>query len=441
MIRDQSVSHPESAVLHFIDNAGIARVKYVPASRLESLSSGGVGLSPIFGVLTTDDTFSAVPGLDPCQGDLRLRPDLAHERVLPGSPTWAWTPVDQYTQQGDPWPGCQRHFLRRMVARAETQGLTFLSAFELEWTAGRSEGQDWQPIHDGPSHGGVLTPVLKDHFAALFSDFATAGISVDHGHAEYGAGQLEVALGPTDPLVAADVFGLARQIIHQRSHADGWQASFAPLVTGAVGNGAHAHLSLWREGTSLFAPMGNGAAMHHDGESFLAGILAELPALTAIGSPLRISYERVKPGLWSGAWACWGLENREAALRLEGAQGPNAHKSSNVEWKAVDGAANPYLALGAMIAAGLHGMEHELRLPPPLQGDPSLTGPSEGEPVAKLIPQSIEESTDALGASAPLREALGDLLIDSVIATRRQEATTTASLSREAQIARSRRRY
>ena len=435
------VAAQKAAVLHFIDNAGVARIKCVPAHRLEQLAGSGVGMSPIFGVLTTDDTHAAVPGLDACQGDLRLRPDLAAVRPLPGRPGWIWAPADQYSQEGDPWAGCQRDFLRRMLAAASARGLTFLSAFELEWNAGWAEESGWRPLHSGPSHGAVLFPALQAHFDALFEDLAFAGIDVEHAHAEYGAGQLETALGPTDPMVACDVAALARQIIHSRSAADGWQASFAPLASGPIGNGAHTHISAWRDGRNLFAPDAHHVRMDPEGAAFLAGVLAELPALTAIGSPLRESYTRLRPGAWSGGWACWGVENREAALRLEGCAGPNAPRSSNLEWKAVDGAANPYLAMGALIAAGLRGIEAGLDLPEPVEGDPANLDPDLRAAVAPRLPGDIDAATDALEDSRTLRDALGDLLLDSIIATRRLEASGTAELSHDQLRTRSQRRY
>ena len=126
------------------------------------------------------------------------------------------------------------------------------------------------------------------------------------------------------------------------------------------------------------------------GEAFVAGMLQHLPALTAVGVPSALSYQRLQPGHWAGAYACWGNENREAALRLEGAGGPAAAQSANVEWKSVDGAANPYLAAGVLIAAGLDGLARSLELPPAVQDDPD-PGPtrSGATPVSRGCPRRL----------------------------------------------------
>jgi glutamine synthetase len=438
---NHNIDAAKVAAVQFVDNAGVARVKCVPAPRLMSLSKNGIGVSPVFGVLTTDDTPGAVPGWDSCQGDLRLRPDLEALYTLPTRPGWLWAPADQYTQEGQEWAGCQRGFLRRMVTDAHIMGLSFLSAFELEWTAGRKQNGSWIPLHEGPSHGGVLMPKLQHHFEGIFDDLTAAGIEADHTHVEYGAGQLEAAMSPAEPVAACDEAVLARMIVHGRSVTDGWEASFAPVVMEPIGNGAHTHISVWRDGRNLFAPNANGTVMDDTGRSFIAGILRELPALTAIGSPLRISYSRLQPGKWSGGWACWGVENREAALRLEGSLGPNANNTANLEWKSVDGAANPYLAMGAMIAAGLQGIRDELELPDPVNGDPAKLPTQERERVAPQLPHDIDVATAALRDNTTLRRAMGDLLLDSIAETRRLEAKTTEDLSAEEQIARSLGRY
>jgi glutamine synthetase len=284
-------------------------------------------------------------------------------------------------------------------------------------------------------------PKLQHHFEGLFEDFSAAGIEAEHAHVEYGAGQLEAAMSPTDPLTACDEAVLARQIVHARSAHDGWEASFAPVVMGPIGNGAHAHVSVWRGERNLFAPNADNSSMTAEGQSFLAGILRDLPALTAIGSPLAISYARLQPGKWSGAWACWGVDNREAALRLEGSLGKKANNTANLEWKAVNGAANPYLVQGALIASGLQGIREILSLPDPVTGDPADLPAAVREKIAPQLPADITAATDALCANTTLRVAMGDLLLDSIVETRRIEARITAPLTPTEQITRSLGRY
>ena len=107
-------------------------------------------------------------------------------------------------------------------------------------------------------------------------------------------------------------------------------------MAGSVGNGAHLHVSVWQDGENQLAGGTGPESLRPAGAAFIEA-LEHLPALTAIGAPSRLSYVRLVPGHWSGAYVCWGNENREASLRLEGAGGLGAGRSANVEWKSVDG--------------------------------------------------------------------------------------------------------
>ncbi|MFD7877812.1 hypothetical protein ACFV5G_27565, partial [Streptomyces sp. NPDC059766] len=153
--------------------------------------------------------------------------------------------------------------------------------------------------------------------------------------------------------------------------------------------------------------------LHPEAEQFLAGVLAELPALLALGAPSVASYLRLVPSRFAGAYRCWGLENREAALRLIAG---SAAGQANAEFKCFDAAANPYLEIGAVLAAGLAGLDAGLPLPPETPGDPAALG------AAERLPATLPEAIDAYEKSALLREALGPELYGTVLAVRRAEA-------------------
>ena len=139
----------------------------------------------------------------------------------------------------------------------------------------------------------------------------------------------------------------------------------------ALGNGAHLHLSLWRGDDNLFGSGDDGYGMAPEARAFLAGLLAELPALLGVvcGSP--VSFLRLGPSRWTGVYGCWGLENREAPLRLIQGSRSTRPRGANVELKPVDASGNPYLAVGAAIAAGLAGIDAGLELPPECTIDPA----------------------------------------------------------------------
>ena len=432
-----------AAALVFVDNAGIARMKCVPLDRLGRAAERGVGMSTIFGVIRGDDQFADLEGVNSPVGDMRLVADLGAAAVLSCSPGWAWAPVDQRDQEGRPWPGCQRGFLRRMISRAAVAGLDVLAAYELEWTIGREEGDRFVPIHAGPGYGAATFDRVGEYLLGMLGALAAAGVAVEQAHPEYSPGQVEVSLSPRDPLRAADESVLTRHIARTLAFQAGWRASFAPVVASdLLGNGAHAHFSVWRDGENQFAGGDGPAGLRPTGESFLAGVLAHLAALIAIGAPTAISYRRLQPSHWAGAYACWGHENREAALRLEAAVGPAAPNSANVEWKSVDPAANPYLVLGGVIAAGMDGVRRGLRLPRPIDVDPATLSDDErraGDVIR--LPDNLATAAEALASCTLLREAMGDYLHDCVVHVRREDAAAAGGMDDAELLAQHRWRY
>ncbi|WP_332330059.1 hypothetical protein [Streptomyces sp. WMMC1477] len=152
-----------------------------------------------------------------------------------------------------------------------------------------------------------------------------------------------------------------------------------------------------------------------------------------MGAPTPAGYLRLQPSRWAGACHCWGIENREAALRFIS---PGDAAGANAELKCFDGAANPYLLVGAVIEAGLAGLAEHLTLPPPVTGDPH-TLPDR----PSRLPGSLTDSLDRLRASAPLRAALGEPLFAAVEAVRAAEAVQEADLEPERLVHMTRHRY
>ena len=189
-----------------------------------------------------------------------------------------------------------------------------------------------------------------------------------------------------------------------------------------VGNGGHVHLSLWRDGHNLMSGGEGPFGLTESGASFAAGILDHLPALLAIGAPSVASYLRLIPSHWAGVYTCWGLENREAALRMvTGSDGSSAW-AANLEIKCFDLTANPYLVLAALIAAGAAGVEAEARLPEPIDVDPAVLPPDVlAERGIRRLPSSLGEAVEALADDDSLRERLGSDLVDALLAVRRSE--------------------
>ena len=204
------------------------------------------------------------------------------------------------------------------------------------------------------------------------------------------------------------------------------------MEVNGVGNGGHVHLSLWRDGQNLMAGGSGPCGLTRDGEAFAAGILDRLPGLLALGAPSVASYLRLVPSHWAGVYACWGLENREAALRMITGSAGSIDWAANLEVKCVDLTANPYLLLAGLLAAGSNGVAAAARLPKPVDVDPAALTPEELDRRGiRRLPTTLRESTDALAADLVLRDALGPALLDSLLAVRESEIALFAEASAE----------
>ncbi|MFB9838139.1 glutamine synthetase family protein [Actinoallomurus acaciae] len=420
----------------WVDTSGVTRVKAVPLSRLERAAAWGIGMSPVFDAFLIDDSITSGRFAGGPVGDLRLHPDLDRLAVMPALPGWAWAPADRYDQEGEPHPLDARHLARRATERLAADGMAVKAAFEVEWAVSLGDGDDFAPACAGPAYGMTRLTEQSDYLRDVVEALSAAGVAVEQIHPEYAAGQYEVSVASADPVAAADTFVLVRETIRAVSLVHDLRATFSPKVLAdGVGNGAHVHLSLWREGVNLMAGGEGRFGLTRDGEGFAAGILSRLPALLAIGAPSVASYLRLVPSHWAGAYACWGLENREAALRfVTGAVGDRS-QAANLEIKCFDAAANPYLVMAALLAAGRAGRAEGGALPEPVDVDPATL---DGVP---RLPSSLGAAVAAFEADDALREALGEAMIDTVAVVRRGEIALFDGLAPEEIAARTRWRH
>jgi glutamine synthetase len=400
-----------------VDMAGVTRAKAVPLDRLAAFVDVGMGASPSWNVFCVDFGIAFTPELGVI-GDLRLRIDP--DRLTVVDEGIAWAPGTFGEQDGSPFPGCARTRLREMVDRVRGAGLEPLTGPELEFVlldpdGNARSGLAWQGY--GVRTALEVGPFLTD----VETTFAAAGLPVEQLHAEYGANQFEISLAPADPLLTADRTVLARILLGRCAARHGYAVSFSPVpFAGGAGNGAHLHLSLADRDGPLFSG--------GSGPRGVAGVVAGLPAMAAVFAGSVVSPLRLQPGNWAGAFACWGLENREAAVRLCADTPGNPHGAS-IELKCIDPSANPYLAGAALLGLALDGISGELPLPPEVQVDPA-TLPEPATPPALARTQAA--MLDALAASDLAREILGAPIVDATLAVRRYEQKTYADADSEA---------
>jgi glutamine synthetase len=251
---------------------------------------------------------------------------------------------------------CPRTILRRVVDNAkQISGIEFLVGFETEFILLKKT----MPVEAINQHGWCNAPALPSGTkeAQILEEIAEAlaisGVEVQMYHAEAAPGQYEVVTGPLPPLQAVDALIHTRETIFNIASKHGLRATLAPRVfLDNCGSAAHAHIS-------VHAPKEPPRPSAHEHltdleATFLAGVLEHLPSLTLLALPTSASYQRMMDGVWSGGtYVCWGTDNREAPIRLCNASSPS---SRNFELKTLDGTANPYLALAAVLGAGLEGV-------------------------------------------------------------------------------------
>ena len=403
--------------IHWADNNGIPRSRTVPVASLPRVAEVGVGITTLFAVFDSADaiTFAHEPLATP-SGDVRLIPVLDKLVVPAGQPALAFVPGRQVAADGSPWPYDQRGVLERQVDALAADGLHALVGYELEFGVYLDDGADDPvPAHPGPAYSPHALVAIDAFVADVLRDCAANGLELGQLHAEYGPAQVELSLAATDPVSSADDQLLARQTLRVAARRHGLRLSFAPLpATTVAGNGWHIHSSVWRGERNLLA----------DGPGpYVAGLLRDLPAVAAVTAPSQGSLARLRPGFFAGAFAFWGVQNREAPLRYVPGTPFLGDGNANVELKTSDASANPYLALAAVLAAGRAGVAEGLTLPEPVQADPGTWTPDErAEHGIAALPSTAQEQEKALTDSPRIAGALGPDVLGAFLAVRRSDA-------------------
>ena len=405
----------------YVDHGGVIRGKAAATAKLAERVESGIGHTRAMMAMSMVDELSQVDGMGPV-GEVRLKPDLQTYTALPYAPRAAAMLADQVNPDGSPWDGCARTFLKQAIAELAGEGYELQASFEPEFSLGRHEGASFTPIDESLCYSATGFHLAHDYTIDLVDALIKQGLEVEHYYPELGHGQQEVPIRHALALRAADNHVLLRETARAVAIQHGLWASFAPkpLPTQA-GNGAHLHASLWADGANEFADPGGRYGLSAVGYRFLGGVLAHLPGLIALTCGTVNSYRRLAPQMWSGAFACYGPDNREAALRICSPIGSRG--SVNLELKPVDSTGNPYLALGAFIYAGIDGIRRSLSPGEPLLVDPAVLDSAERErlSVARL-PSSLSAALDALAADSFLMSALGPLRATAYLAVKRSEA-------------------
>lgn len=410
----------------YCDNSGIIRGKATHISGLERRLTSGIGVTTAMQAMGDMDRLQVMDGMGPV-GEFRMVPDLDTFTVLPYAPGRALVLVDMITMDRQPWDACPRHFLKRMLAKAHAMGITFQAAFEPEWYLARREGDSFIPMDESLDNSTLGASMAREVIDDVVDALESQGLQLEQYHTEVGHGQQELSITHADALRAADNHIIYRETVRNVAWNHGWLASFAPKpFPDQAGNGNHTHISAWDTAgeRNLFYDPGDPMQLSQLAYHFIAGIMEHLPGLTALTSPSMNSYRRISPGSWSTAYICYGPDNREAALRIPSRFWGSEMASTNLEYRPADSSSNPYIALGAIIAAGLDGIQRG-QMPAAglrIDTDPARLAPDELAALGiRRLPSTLLEAIHALEADATLTDALGPLLTNSCLTVRKAD--------------------
>jgi glutamine synthetase len=408
----------------FVDLHGKPCAKLVPASAVDQLLEDGAGFAG----------FAAGPmGQVPSSPDILAMPDLSSYTPAPWQPGLAILQCDPHCE-GEPWPFAPRVILRRQIERLSDNGLALKVGAEAEYFLVRRAADGTIEVADPldrsamPCYDARALTRMYDHLTTVSRHINTLGWANYANDHEDANGQFEQNFQYADPLTTADRVIVFRYMVHSLAAQAGMLATFMPKpFSHLTGNGLHLHLSLWDEdGASVFAEDADprGLGVSRLGYSFIGGLLDHAKALTAVTCPTVNSYKRLASpapnsgAAWSPAYATYGGNDRTHMLRI-----PDAGR---VENRCVDGSANPYLALSALIAAGLDGIDRNVD-----PGDPcalnllEMTEEEARRAGLEAMPPTLWHALEHLEADPILRQGLGKTsdgdYVDYYVSTKRDE--------------------
>lgn len=417
-------AHVQLVRFLYCDFSGVTRAKQIHASHLPHKLNEGLGLTRAQMAMNLLEQLIDIEGMEPV-GEIRLVPDPETFSVLPWTPASASLICDQLDHNHLNWGACPRSFLKDVLARAAQMGIKIESTFENEFYLAREVDGAYVPFDHAP----VYSAIGLDLSARVMHDIVNAlgeqGLVVEQAINEYGPGQMEISIRHSEGVRAADNQIKFRDTARGVALQHGLLASFAPKpFPDDIGSGSHVHFSLWdaESGRNLLYDPQDPRGLSQLGRHFIAGILEHLPALLALTCPSYNSYRRLQPHMWSSAYTAWGFDNREAAVRVVSPFWGREEQTYNLELKSVDNSANPYIALGALIACGLDGIARQLDPGEPCEHDPARLSEAERERNhVRRLPISMAGALDQLERDQVLMEAMGNFMSRAYLAVRRSE--------------------
>ncbi len=421
------MTNGELVLLVWNDLVGLSRTRGVPVEQYEGRRRHGLGWALAGQSLTPFEDIAPNPW-GPMDEVRQVPDDATRRRIVlrQDCPAFHLALCNSLHADGTPWECCTRSFLAEALDDLKNQtGLEVAIAYENEFLL-VDDALEW------------AAPFSIDSIrrAAPFIDLCTralidAGVDLETFEPEYGVGQYEVSCGPAAGLTGADRVIITRETVREAARQCSIAASFSPKpAPDAVGNGCHLHLSLWDgAGNPVTADATGRGGLSAVAGRFVAGVHHHLRALIAVTAPSPVSYMRLGPRHWSCGFDVVGVQNREAAIRICPAPGGD-DAAFNIEIRCTDATASPYLAIGAIVRAGLEGIRAGLTPPAMVNQDPATMSDSERRDRGiNTLPATLDEALDAFLGEDSVRNWFTPVMIDAYGAVKRLEAANARAMS------------
>jgi len=404
--------------LQFTDILGTVKNVSVPARQAEKAFTEGIYFDG-----------SSIEGFVRIQeSDMRLKPDPDTFAILPwqnredgASARMICDVID--TSTGEPFEGDPRRVLKNALERADDLGYTVNAAPEPEFFLFEEDEEGRATTKTG-DHGGYFDLAPKDLASDVRRDIIYGledmGFEIEASHHEVARGQHEINFEYDDALSTADNVGTFRTVVRAIAAQHDLHATFMPKPIPRInGSGMHTHLSLFEDGENAFHDEDDEFDLSETAHSFIAGILEHAPAITAVSNPTVNSYKRLVPGYEAPVYVAWSDRNRSALIRKPAARVPAA---SRIEARFPDPSCNPYLALAALIHAGLDGVERDLDCPDPVRENIYEFDEQKREEYGiDTLPTNLGEAVEALEEDEVIYSAIGEHVGPKFVEAKEQE--------------------
>lgn len=413
LVKEESVKFVR---LQFTDILGIPKNVSITDDQLEKALDGDLMFdgSSIEGFVRIEES------------DMYLKPDPSTFVIFPWKTTEegkvARMICDIYDSDNKPFSGCPRGNLKRIIAEAAEMGFEMNVGPEAEFFMFNKDhnGRPTLETHDNAGYFDLAPVDLgEDARREMVLTLQKMGFEIEASHHEVGAGQHEIDFKYADALTTADRVITFRTAVRIVAALHGLHATFMPKpIYGIAGSGMHLNISLFRDGKNAFYDPNTDNGLSDIAGYFIAGVLEHAKSLTAITNPTVNSYKRLVPGYEAPVYIAWSYRNRSPLIRIPARRG----NSTRMELRNPDPTCNPYLALAAILKAGLEGIKNKLECPPSIdQNIFEMDEDARDAAGIESLPGTLREAIKELRKDKLVKEALGHHIYDRFVAAKRME--------------------